>query len=54
MFAELLHWTRTVFSDGYLTDANSMFLKGEFTILNVTEVIVVSHKWEPQSQLHWL
>ena len=28
-----------------------MFLKCEFTILNVTELIVVSHKWEPQSQL---
>ena len=33
-----------------------MFLKRlkEFTILNVTELIVVSHKWRPQSQLRWL
>ena len=31
-----------------------MFLKREFTILNVTELIVVTHKWEPQSQLRWL
>ena len=31
-----------------------MFLNREFTILNVTELIVVSHKWEPQSQLRWL
>ena len=44
MFAELLHRTRTVFSDVYLTDLNSMFLKREFTILNDTELIIVSHK----------
>ena len=31
-----------------------MFLQRELTILNVTELIVVSHKWEPQSQLCWL
>ena len=31
-----------------------MFLKRKFTILNVTELIVVSHKWEPQGQLRWL
>ena len=54
MFAELLYRTRTVFSGVYLTDSNSMFLKREFTILKVTELIVVSHKWELQSQLRWL
>ena len=56
MFAELLHRTRTVFSGVYVTwlTRTPMFLKREFTILNVTKLIVVSHKWEPQNQLRWL
>ena len=55
MLAELLHRTQPVLSGVYLTDLSfGVLIKREFTMMNVTELIVVSHKWEPQSQLGWL